>query len=227
MGCSIWAPDRRAASRTLPGRCGRRSSGHRASSTWRCRRHCARSTSISRRHAWSGCARRDIRGPSPPWRRAYATTFSATCHSLIATADPESRSMQSGLRHVILDRDGVLNHEAEGSGYVREPSQFHWLPGALEGLATLRRAGLRLTVVTNQSGVGRGLMTLEQLAAVHARMQEEAAAHGAALDAVLFCPHAPEEGCSCRKPAPGLIQAAIARSGIAAADSIVVGDDGR
>ena len=135
--------------------------------------------------------------------------------------------MQSGLRHVILDRDGVLNREAEGSGYVREPSEFHWLPGALEGLATLRRAGLRLTVVTNQSGVGRGLMTLEQLAAVHARMQEEASAHGAALDAVLFCPHAPEAGCSCRKPAPGLIQAALGRSGIAAADSIAVGDDAR
>jgi D-glycero-D-manno-heptose 1,7-bisphosphate phosphatase len=135
--------------------------------------------------------------------------------------------MQAGLRHVILDRDGVLNREADGGGYVREPSEFYWLPSALEGLAMLRRAGLRLTVVTNQSGIGRGLMTLQQLAAVHARMQEDASAHGAALDAVLFCPHAPEEGCSCRKPAPGLIQAAIARSGIAAADSVVVGDDAR
>jgi len=135
--------------------------------------------------------------------------------------------MKSGLRHVILDRDGVLNREPDGGSYVREPQEFHWLPGALEGLALLRRAGLHLTVVTNQAGVGRGLMTLEQLAAVHARMEQEAAAHGAALDAVLFCPHTPEEGCDCRKPAPGMIQAAIARSGIAAADSIVVGDDGR
>jgi D-glycero-D-manno-heptose 1,7-bisphosphate phosphatase len=135
--------------------------------------------------------------------------------------------MHVSVRHVILDRDGVLNREAEGGGYVREPSEFHWLPGALQGLAMLRRAGLQLTIVTNQSGVGRGLMSLEQLASVHRRMQEEAAAHGAALDAVLFCPHAPEEGCACRKPAPGLIEAAIARSGIPAADSIVVGDDGR
>lgn len=137
------------------------------------------------------------------------------------------RTLQSGLRHVILDRDGVLNRETDGAGYVREPAEFHWLPGALEGLAMLHQAALHLTVVTNQSGVGRGLMSLEQLAAVHARMQQDAAAHGAALDAVLFCPHAPEEGCSCRKPAPGLIQAAIERSGIAAADSIAVGDDGR
>jgi D-glycero-D-manno-heptose 1,7-bisphosphate phosphatase len=131
------------------------------------------------------------------------------------------------LRHVILDRDGVLNYEAPEGSYVREPSEFRWLPGALEGLALLRRAGLRLSVATNQAGVGRGIMSLAQLAAVHDRMQSEAAAHGGALDAVLYCPHAPEEQCSCRKPAPGLIQEAVARSGIAASDSIVVGDDRR
>jgi len=130
-------------------------------------------------------------------------------------------------RHVILDRDGVLNYEAPEGSYVREPSEFRWLPGALEGLALLRGAGLRLSVATNQAGVGRGLMSLAQLAAVHDRMQSEAAAHGGALDAVLYCPHAPEEQCSCRKPAPGLIQAAVARAGIAAGDSIVVGDDRR
>jgi D-glycero-D-manno-heptose 1,7-bisphosphate phosphatase len=130
-------------------------------------------------------------------------------------------------RHVILDRDGVLNYEAPEGSYVREPAEFHWLPGALEGLALLRRAGLRLSVATNQAGVGRGVMSLEQLAAVHERMQSEAAAHGGALDAVLYCPHAPEEQCSCRKPAPGLIREAVARSGITPADSIVVGDDRR
>ena len=132
-----------------------------------------------------------------------------------------------GLRHVILDRDGVLNCEAEAGGYVRDPAEFRWLPGALEALAILRQAGLHLSVVTNQSGVGRGLMSLEQLAAVHARMQAEASAHGGPLDAVLFCPHAPEDRCACRKPAPGLIQAAIARSRIAGAESLVVGDDQR
>ena len=131
------------------------------------------------------------------------------------------------VRHVILDRDGVLNHEAPEGSYVRKPEEFRWLPGALEGLALLRGAGLRLSVATNQAGVGRGVMSLAQLAAVHARMQADAAAHGAALDDVLYCPHAPEEQCDCRKPAPGLIQAAVARSGIAASDSLVVGDDRR
>ena len=131
------------------------------------------------------------------------------------------------IRHVILDRDGVLNHEAPAGRYLSDPAEFRWLPGALEALALLRRAGVRLSVATNQAGVGRGLMSLEQLAAVHARMQAEAAAHGGALDAVLYCPHAPEELCACRKPEPGLIRQAIESSGIAAADSIVVGDDQR
>jgi D-glycero-D-manno-heptose 1,7-bisphosphate phosphatase len=130
-------------------------------------------------------------------------------------------------KHVILDRDGVLNREAANSGYILEPAEFRWLPGALEGLALLRRAGIRLSVATNQSGVGRGLMSLAQLEAVHARMQAEAARSDAMLDAVLVCPHAPEDHCTCRKPAPGLIQAAIARSGIPAAESLVVGDDKR
>lgn len=127
-------------------------------------------------------------------------------------------------RHVILDRDGVLNREAPESGYILEPEQFFWLPGALDALAMLRRAGVHLTVATNQSGVGRGLMTLAQLAAVHERMRAEAARHNATLDTVLFCPHAPGDGCTCRKPAPGLIQEALARSGFSAAESLVVGD---
>ena len=130
-------------------------------------------------------------------------------------------------RHVILDRDGVLNREAPDAGYILEPSEFFWVPGALEALATLRRAGLYLSVATNQSGVGRGLMSLAQLEAVHERMRTEAAQSGAALDAVLFCPHAPDARCACRKPEPGLIYEAIARSGIAPAESIVIGDDKR
>jgi len=130
-------------------------------------------------------------------------------------------------RHVILDRDGVLNREAHGGGYVLEPGEFFWLPGALEALALLRQAGVRLSVATNQSGVGRGLMTLAQLEAVHDRMRNEAARSGAELDAVLFCPHAPDARCDCRKPAPGLIHEALALAGIGAAESLVVGDDQR
>jgi D-glycero-D-manno-heptose 1,7-bisphosphate phosphatase len=99
------------------------------------------------------------------------------------------------IRHVILDRDGVLNQEAPDSGYVQRPEDFHWLPGALAGLAMLGSAGVRISVATNQSGVGRGLMSLEQLEAVHDKMRSEAARAGGALDAIFFCPHAPEAGC--------------------------------
>jgi D-glycero-D-manno-heptose 1,7-bisphosphate phosphatase len=128
-------------------------------------------------------------------------------------------------RHLILDRDGVLNREAENSGYITRPEQFEWLPDALAGLRALHHAGVRVTVATNQSGVGRGLVSLEQLSAIHRLMQEDVTAHGAALAAVLFCPHAPEALCECRKPAPGLIRAAIAASDLAAEHSLVVGDD--
>jgi D-glycero-D-manno-heptose 1,7-bisphosphate phosphatase len=131
------------------------------------------------------------------------------------------------IRHVVLDRDGVLNHEAADGTYVRVPQAFHWLPGALAGLGRLAAGGVRLSVATNQSGVGRGLMTLEELSRVHARMQADAAAHGAPLEAVLFCPHAPEEGCACRKPAPGLLLAALEHSAIPPAQTLVVGDDER
>jgi D-glycero-D-manno-heptose 1,7-bisphosphate phosphatase len=118
----------------------------------------------------------------------------------------------------------VLNREADGGSYVIEPAEFFWLPGALEALAILRHAGIYLSVATNQSGVGRGLMTLAQLEAVHDRMRDEASRNQAALDAVLFCPHAPDDGCACRKPAPGLILEALARSGFEASQTLVVGD---
>jgi D-glycero-D-manno-heptose 1,7-bisphosphate phosphatase len=128
------------------------------------------------------------------------------------------------VRHVILDRDGVLNHEAADGGYIERPEDFTWLPGALEGLKLLRESGLYLSVATNQSGVGRGIMSLEQLDQVHQRMKTEAARYGAALDAIFFCPHSPQHRCDCRKPAPGLIQAALVESGFSAVETILLGD---
>jgi D-glycero-D-manno-heptose 1,7-bisphosphate phosphatase len=138
-----------------------------------------------------------------------------------ATALPER------VRHLILDRDGVLNEEAPDHGYVLRPEDFRWLPGALAAVARLSAAGLRVSVATNQSAVGRGLMTQAQLDRVLATMCEQAAAAGARISAVYYCPHAPEAHCDCRKPAPGLLRAALAESGIAAAETLLVGDDVR
>ncbi len=131
------------------------------------------------------------------------------------------------VRHVILDRDGVLNEEAPARGYITGPEVWRWLPGSLQALALFTRAGIRVTVATNQSGVGRGLMTQRDLDRVHDRMLLEAAAAGGHVDALFACTHAPGAGCGCRKPLPGLIVAAIAAAGVPASQTLAVGDDGR
>jgi D-glycero-D-manno-heptose 1,7-bisphosphate phosphatase len=131
------------------------------------------------------------------------------------------------VRHVILDRDGVLNAEAPDRGYITTPDAWHWLPGSLEALAMLARSRVRVSLATNQSGVGRGIMTLQDLAAVHDRMQQDASAAGGRIDAIFTCSHAPDARCKCRKPSPGLLLEAVAASGISADHTLVVGDDRR
>ena len=131
------------------------------------------------------------------------------------------------VRHLILDRDGVLNEEAPARGYVTGPEGWHWIAGSLEALALFAGAGIRVSIVTNQSGVGRGLMTPEDLDAVHGRMMRESESAGGHIDALFVCTHAPDTHCSCRKPAPGLIEAAVGASGIPAAQTLAVGDDQR
>lgn len=133
----------------------------------------------------------------------------------------------SAICHVILDRDGVLNLEPSDGGYVARPDQFHWLPGARDAIVTLSGAGMRVSVATNQSGIGRGLMSEHDLAAVHDKMTAEVREARGSIDAIFYCPHAPEAGCSCRKPLPGLIESAIAASGISHEHTLLVGDAAR
>jgi len=139
----------------------------------------------------------------------------------------------AAIGHLILDRDGTLNHEAPG-GYVRSPAEWRWLPGVLAALARFRAAGLRLSVATNQSCVGRGIIGPEELERVHQQMLTQAAAavgdgagDDAVIHAVFVCPHAPETGCDCRKPRPGLIEQAVVASGIDPAATLLVGDAAR
>lgn len=103
-----------------------------------------------------------------------------------------------------LDRDGVLNWKMPEGEYVTAVEQFELLPGAIGGLRLLASAGYRLIVVTNQRGVARGKLTLEQLAAIHQKMERLLALEGLALDAIYVCPHAAGE-CDCRKPEPGML----------------------
>jgi D-glycero-D-manno-heptose 1,7-bisphosphate phosphatase len=129
------------------------------------------------------------------------------------------------IKQVILDRDGVLNRERTDGGYVCDWSQWHWLPGAIEGLAMLGAAGIRLSIATNQSCVGRGLISRADLDALHARVLDEAGRQGVVIADMLVCPHAPDRGCGCRKPAPGLLRKAIKASGARWNEVIAVGDD--
>ncbi|MFO7287879.1 MAG: D-glycero-beta-D-manno-heptose 1,7-bisphosphate 7-phosphatase [Gammaproteobacteria bacterium] len=107
-------------------------------------------------------------------------------------------------RLVVLDRDGVIN--ADSDEYVKSPDEWHPLPGSLEAIARLHRAGFDVVVATNQSGVGRGLFSRETLEAIHARMRDAVAAAGGRIAGIYYCPHRPEDGCTCRKPKPGLLR---------------------
>ncbi|HEY0638816.1 MAG TPA: HAD-IIIA family hydrolase, partial [Pseudonocardiaceae bacterium] len=123
------------------------------------------------------------------------------------------------VRAVLLDRDGTLVHDVP---YNADPEAVRPVPGARAALDALRAAGLPVGVVTNQSGVARGLIRPHQLAAVHERL----AALLGPFDVWRVCPHAPGEGCGCRKPAPGMVISAAAELGVAPADVVLIGDIG-
>ena len=126
------------------------------------------------------------------------------------------------MKLAILDRDGTIN--ADSSDFVKSPEEWLPLPGALEAIAKLNHAGWHVVVATNQSGLGRGLFDMAALNAMHAKMNKLLAAVGGKVDAVFFCPHAPDEGCSCRKPAPGLFEQIGDRYGIELQGLPTVGD---
>lgn len=123
---------------------------------------------------------------------------------------------------VILGRDGILNEFREG--HVTAPEEWVPVPGALEAVARLNHAGWHAVVATNQSGIGRGMIDMSAVNAVHARMHQRLQTQGGRIDAVFFCPHTPEDQCDCRKPKPGLLQDIGRRYGIALQNVPVVGD---
>jgi D-glycero-D-manno-heptose 1,7-bisphosphate phosphatase len=122
---------------------------------------------------------------------------------------------------LFLDRDGTL---MEDPGYVSHPDQVRLIPGIAATLKRFRAAGYALVVVTNQSGIGRGLYSWDDYDAVAARLAELLAAEGVAFDAVLACGHAPDEGCGWRKPAPGMIREAATMLALDLRRSLLVGD---
>ena len=126
------------------------------------------------------------------------------------------------MKLVILDRDGTINEDRDD--YVKSPEEWVPIPGALEAIARLNHAGWHTVVATNQSGLSRGLFDTATLNAVHAKMNQALARVGGRIDAVFFCPHGPGEGCTCRKPLPGLFELIGERYGVELAEVPLVGD---
>ena len=122
---------------------------------------------------------------------------------------------------VFLDRDGTVIYDV---GYPRDPQQVRLLPGVGEALAKLRKQGFRLVLVSNQSGIGRGMVAWKEAEQVHRQVVSNLAEYGVYLDGAYYCPHAPEEQCGCRKPSPEMLLRAAEELDLDLAHSFVVGD---
>jgi D-glycero-D-manno-heptose 1,7-bisphosphate phosphatase len=125
-------------------------------------------------------------------------------------------------RYVLLDRDGVINHDSDQ--YIKSPEEWRPIVGSLEAIALLNAKGYKVVVITNQSGLARGLFDLAMLDRIHAKMHRMASEKGAAIEAVYYCPHGPDSPCECRKPKPGLLRAFAADKGIKLKDIPFIGD---
>jgi histidinol-phosphate phosphatase family protein len=124
---------------------------------------------------------------------------------------------------VFIDRDGTIIHDG---GYLKNPAQVRFLPGAGKALFHLSELGLSLILVSNQSGIERGIVTLEEAKAVHQQMVRRLAQFGVRLDGAYYCFHRPGNGCSCRKPAPGMLLLAAEKCNLDLTHSFLVGDKG-
>jgi D-glycero-D-manno-heptose 1,7-bisphosphate phosphatase len=133
----------------------------------------------------------------------------------------DGKKKTSRKRFVILDRDGTLIEECH---YLSDPSQVKLLPGIADGLRQLRKMGLGLIVITNQSGIGRGFFDETRLTHIHQRMRALLQAEGVYLDGIYFCPHGPDDNCQCRKPRPGLLEKAAQTMNFDPQECFVIGD---
>ncbi len=127
-----------------------------------------------------------------------------------------------GNRLVILDRDGVINEDSDN--YIRSLADWHPIDGSIAAIAQLSSAGYSVAIATNQSGLGRGYFELEDLEAIHGRLNEMVVDQGGTLSGIFYCPHTPDAGCDCRKPGTGLLVAIEAELGLPVADAFFIGD---
>jgi len=125
---------------------------------------------------------------------------------------------------VLLDRDGVINFDSPD--YILAPEQWHAIPNSLEAIAQLNAQNIPVGLISNQSAVGRGMMSQEMLDTIHQHMMDALSAVGGSLQHIAYCPHPPEAGCTCRKPLPAMIQHTLDAWGMSreAASVVMIGD---
>lgn len=126
------------------------------------------------------------------------------------------------MKLIILDRDGVINHDSDQ--FIKSPDEWRPIEGSLEAIARLNQWGWRVVVASNQSGIGRGLFGMDTLNAINDKMVKSLAAVGGRLDAVFFCPHPADSTCECRKPRPGMFRQIAERFNTSLEGVPVVGD---
>ena len=126
------------------------------------------------------------------------------------------------MKLIILDRDGVINEDSDD--YIKTEQEWQAIPGSLQAIARLNHHGYRVIVATNQSGLARGKLTLKEFNKIHRKMHTHLSQYGGAIEAVFFCPHGPDDGCTCRKPKPGLFMEIEKRLRISLHDVIAIGD---
>ena len=126
---------------------------------------------------------------------------------------------------VFLDRDGVIN--TDSPDYIKSWTEFVFIPNSLDAIARLAEAGVNVIIVTNQSGINRHLFPLEELTFIHDNLRKAVVDRGGSIMDIFYCPHRPDENCSCRKPKPGMLLAARDRYGIDLSSTVMVGDSSK
>ncbi|WP_020558227.1 D-glycero-beta-D-manno-heptose 1,7-bisphosphate 7-phosphatase [Thiofilum flexile] len=123
---------------------------------------------------------------------------------------------------IILDRDGVINQDSDF--YIKSVEEWQPIEGSIEAIVALKQAGHQVAIATNQSGLARGFYTLETLHAMHAKMQQLLQPFNTQVDYIAYCPHGPEEGCTCRKPLAGMLAAIVRHFNVPLSEVVMIGD---
>ena len=126
------------------------------------------------------------------------------------------------MKLIILDRDGVINHDSDA--YIKSEEEWQPIDGSLEAIARLNHGGYTVVVASNQSGLARGYFDVETLSSMHRKMDEMLSKIGGQVDAIFYCPHGPDDGCACRKPKPGMLLEIGQRFNVSLKDVIFIGD---